>query len=219
MISIKHQPKSLRPRERLAEHGVECLQTSELLTILLGSGSSRIPVQQLAKKIEKLFEEQKKVELKDLMEVKGIGLAKACQIVSAIELVERISPRFPDEILNSLDKVLQVLSELRFLQREQVVGLYLDARLKLIHKEVLSIGSVNQNVIAPRDVFSPIKHLPVVFIILSHNHPSGEVSPSQDDIEFTRNMQDAGKILGVELIDHVIIAKHLHYSFKQAGRL
>lgn len=157
--------------------------------------------------------------LDDLMNIKGIGLAKACQILAAIELVERVKPRFPEEVLDSLDKVLQVISELRFTQREHIVGLYLNARMRLVHKEVLAVGSVNQSIIMPRDVFAVIKNHPVVFFILAHNHPTGDVQPSTDDVIFTHEMQKAGMILGVELLDHVIVGKNNHFSFKQSHML
>lgn len=219
MTSIKHIPKSQRPREKLQAQGVAGLTTTELLTIILGSGSRFVPVSILARKIEQKFADHKQVTFQDLISVKGIGLAKAAQILAAIELVERVSPRLPEEVLDSLDKVLHLLSELRFASKEQIVGLYLDARMKLISKELLALGSVNQSIITPRDVFAPIKHSPVVFLILAHNHPSGNPQPSSEDIVFTRNMQQAGSMLGVELLDHVIIAKSHHYSFKQSGIL
>ncbi len=208
----------LLPREKITQLGIQALNTEELLHAILGSGNKHQTVQNLAKVITLKIQSQKKLELRDLLKVKGVGQAKACQILAAVELVERIRPMgFP--VLNSLQKVLLQLHELRDLPREQIVCLYLNTRMQLLIKETLAIGSVNQSVIAPRDIFSVIKYHPVSYLILAHNHPSGVASPSSEDIIFTASIQEAGHLLGVELLDHVIIAKEEHYSFREQGKL
>lgn len=217
MPSLKLMPKSDRPREKLASQGIEFLNTQELLSLILGSGSAQIDVTRLAKQIEKLAETKKTLQLPDLTAIKGIGLAKAAQILAAVELAERLNPRVPDLILNSAEKVLAYLSELRFAEREQLVALYLNARHRLVHKEILAIGGLNQVSVTPRDVLSPIKHLPVLYIILAHNHPSGETNPSTDDIDFTVRIRQACQILGIELLDHLIITRTSQLSLKQTG--
>ncbi len=216
MQSVKNTPKSERPRERLAQFGAESLSTTELFMILLGSGSKQTPVTQLAKKIDKLFHSQPKVGLTDLTNIPGVGLAKASQILASLELVERLRPRDSESALDSLDKVLSHLDFLRFTEKETIVGLYLNARMKLIHRETLAIGGLNQSILTPREVFRPIKTHPILYLIIAHNHPSGDPTPSSDDKKFTDTIQQAGNILGVELLDHVILAKQKQFSFKQS---
>lgn len=216
---LKSQPLSDQPREKLLQYGVEYVSTQELLMILLGSGNKQTPVQTLAQKIEKLFQEKKVVTLQDLQRIKGIGTAKACQIAAAMEIAERVRPPVTEETLDSVEKVLLHVYELKNATREHVVGLYLNARMRLIAKETLSIGAVNQALISPREVFGVIKQLPVMFFILVHNHPSGDIRPSADDIEFTQRMQRASKLLGIKMLDHIIVAKADQYSFKQSGLL
>lgn len=219
MNSIKSQPLSDRPREKLEKYGVEGLTTIELLTLILGSGSRQVPVHVLAKKIEKQFQDSKVVTVQDLLEIKGIGLAKASQILASFELVERLRPRVPEEVLDSVDKVMVHLYDMKLHEREHIVGLYLNARMKLIHKEVLGVGAMNQVIVTPKEIFGVIKSLPVIYLILAHNHPSGVVTPSTDDEGFTKRIVEAGELLGVKLLDHIIIGKSGHFSFKQAGKL
>ncbi|CAN5311129.1 DNA repair protein RadC [soil metagenome] len=209
---------ALLPREKITQLGIQALSTEELLHAILGSGSKNQTIEKLAKIITKKIQSSKKLEMTDLLSVKGMGEAKACQILAAVELVERMRPLgFP--LMNSLARVLEQLSELRYLPREKIMCLYLNTRMQLLLKETLAIGSVNQSVIAPRDIFSVIKYHPVSYLILSHNHPSGVALPSAEDIIFTESIQEAGHLLGVELLDHVILAKEEHYSFREQKKM
>jgi len=208
----------LLPREKIESQGVLSLTTEELIHTIIGSGSRLQNVQTLAKKISQKMQQKKTLQLNDLLIMKGVGKAKACQIIAAVELVERMRP-IGSPVLDSLQKVLLQLSELRFLPREHIVCLYLNARMQLLLKETISIGSVNQSVISPRDIFSVIKYHPVSYLILAHNHPSGVALPSQEDIFFTQTTRDAGHLLGLELLDHVIVAKEEHYSFREQRTL
>jgi DNA repair protein RadC len=214
-LSLHH---SLRPREKIQFQGIETLTTAELLSVILGSGSKQVHVEVLARKIADKLINSKEPSLSDLKSIKGIGIAKGCQILAAIELVERLRPS-GYLIIDSLQKVLHQVGELRYAQREQIVCLYLNARMQLILKETLAVGSVNQSILSPRDVFAVIKHHPISYVILAHNHPSGDPSPSVDDLKFTQLIYQGGKILGVELIDHIIIAHEQHYSYKEQGVL
>src|SRR5260221_5391288 len=147
----------LLPREKMQLRGPELLTTPELLSVILGTGSQHIPVHALAKKIADKLSQNSKITLTQLQEIKGIGLAKACQILAAIELVERLRPQGAP-VLDNLQKVLTHLGELRYAAREQILCLYLNARLQLILKETLAIGTLNQAIIQPRDVFAVIKY-------------------------------------------------------------
>jgi DNA repair protein RadC len=192
--------------------------TEELLSVILGSGSQHLHVDELAREIVNRLQSKMTLNLDALMKIKGVGLAKACQILAALELVERLRPiGYP--VIDSLSSVLDQAGELRTLAREHICCLYLNARMQLLLKETISIGSVNQSIISPRDIFSVIKYHPVVFIILLHNHPSGDATPSPSDFEFTHHIWHAGQLLGVELLDHVIVGNRQHYSFKEQGKL
>jgi DNA repair protein RadC len=206
------------PREKIREHGIESLSTPELIRVILGSGSKNIPASVLAERIAQKLSDQKILTLTDLTSVKGIGLAKAAQILAAIELVERLRPiGFP--VIDSVEAVINQVSELKYATREHIVCLYLNTRMQLLLKETLAVGSVNQSILAPRDIFSVIKYHPVSYFILVHNHPSGNPEPSAEDLRFTSIIQTAGRLLGVELLDHVIVGKDTHYSCKAKGQL
>ncbi len=204
----------LRPREKIMHRGVETLSLEELFTVILGSGSTKLPVEHLAKKISQTFLDLNKVELSDLLSIKGVGLAKASQILAAIELVERLRPS-GSPIMDSVQQVLTQVGELRYADREQLLCLYLNARMQLILREILAIGNMNQIGIVPRDIFTTIKHHPIHFIILAHNHPTGVAIPSEEDKKFTQRIAEAGQILGIELLDHLIVARSEHFSFKE----
>jgi DNA repair protein RadC len=219
MKAVHTLPVLDRPREKLLNKGVEALTTPELFSVVLGSGSKRHPVHLLAQRLTRLFEAQSEVTLSDIYNLPGIGEAKACQIMAALELVERLRPHEPELTLNHESKVLSYLFDLRHAAKEQVVGLYLNARHQLMAKEVLAIGAVNQAMITPKEVFAPIKHAPILYLILAHNHPSGDPKPSQDDIGFTQRMVRAAELMGIELLDHIIVSKETHYSFRSANKL
>jgi len=212
-ITTRSEDHPERPREKLQKHGVSKLSTAELVAIVLGSGTTKHPIHELARDVaEKLRDTQ--ITLETLCVVPGIGFAKACQLLAMIEFVERVRPHgFP--VIDQLKKVTDLVGELKTFQREYVVCLYLNTRLQLLLKETVAVGSVNQSVVTARDVFSVIKYHPVSYIILVHNHPSGDPSPSEEDKIFTKRISEAGQILGIEVLDHVIVAERGHYSFKE----
>ncbi|MBW7955408.1 DNA repair protein RadC [Patescibacteria group bacterium] len=208
---------TLAPREKLQLHGVSQLKTTELVALVLGTGTAQHSVTELANEVVERLQ-QHPLTLEKLTQVPGIGIAKACQLLAMIEFVERVRPiGFP--VIDQLDKVTSLVPELRSAQREHIVVLYLNARLQLLLKETVAIGSVNQSIVSARDIFSVIKYHPVSSLILVHNHPSGVPLPSPEDFIFTQRIVQAAEVLGIEVLDHVIIAEKGCYSFKEHQQL
>lgn len=215
---IRDLPLSTRPREKLLARGRENLSDGEILALLLGSGSSKQNAITLAKKILKRFnwDKLREVSIENLQEIDGIGKAKATRIKAAIEVGERVFRPAPLNrvVINSRDKALAELKEIAAKKQEYVVVLYLNARSEMIQKETVGLGNLNTNLIEPKEVFAPALATPCSGIILAHNHPSGDPSPSQEDLAFTKRIWEGGRIMGVDLLDHIIVAEERYFSFK-----
>jgi len=216
MTKIKDIPKIDRPRERFLKKGPEALSKSDLLAILLGSGIKGTNVQQLSQQIIKKFgKDFLNITVDDLQGISGIGQAKALQIASAISLVKRF---YTDDqtneikISNSQD-VISLTYDLRDKKKEHLVCLYLNARNVLLKKEVISVGLLDKTLLHPREIFYPATELNAASVILVHNHPSGDSTPSEKDIEIVEKIAQAGEIMGISVIDFVIISEKRDYSF------
>ena len=217
MVKIKDLPKIDRPREKLEKYGPEKLSSSELLAILLRTGSKGINVVEMANKILKKFSGDglSKADVKKLKNTFGLGSAKACEIVACFELSRRLLQNKQSVLLLSPQDVWDQLKDIRENKKEHFVIFFLDARSQEIEREIISIGSVNVNSIHPREVFEPAVRYLATQIILAHNHPAGDSSPSQEDLEITNQLVSAGKILDIEIKDHMIVAKTSFFSFKE----
>lgn len=219
MPKIKDLPKIERPREKLAAKGAENLRDAELLAILLRTGVKGKSAIDIASQILAKYSKKRLLQLKyqDLIKIKGLDSAKVCTLLAAFELTKRsleINDSNLPFIHDSEDAIAQ-LTGLRNNQKEHFIALYLNARNQLTHKETISIGTLNANLVHPREVFEPAtKHL-AAQIIIAHNHPSGEKEPSEDDLIITKRLVEAGKILGIEIIDHIIVTKDNFMSFKE----
>ena len=216
---IKDLPKVERPREKLMQYGPEKLSNSELLAILLRSGKKGENVIELANKILKKFskDELPNLTFNDLKDYSGLGPAKACEIVACFELGKRLLKDKKAEIYLQPKEIWEELKDLRDHKKEHFVIFYLDSRNQEIKRETISVGSLNANLVHPREVFEPaVRHL-AAQIILAHNHPSGDSEPSEDDLLLTKKLVKSGKILGIEVVDHIIIAKNRFFSFKNKG--
>ncbi|KKU86874.1 MAG: methyltransferase protein [Parcubacteria group bacterium GW2011_GWA2_47_9] len=210
MPRIKDLPKLDRPRERFLEKGPDALSKSELLAILIGSGIKGKNVKQLSEQVVRKFRNKfLDIIVDDLLEIPGIGEAKALQIVSALALVKRfyeeLGPK--DNIVLSAQDAVSLTSEIRDKKKEYLVCLYLNARNALLKKEVISIGTLDKSLIHPREVFGPAVELRAAGVVLLHNHPSGDVGPSKQDIEVVNKIIEAGKIMGVNVIDFIIVSE------------
>jgi DNA repair protein RadC len=217
--TIKDLPRIERPRERLIQYGPEKLSHGELLAILLRSGKKGENVLELAHRIIKSFgiRELPGLTVNDLKDYPGLGPAKACEIVACFELGKRLLRDKKTQIYLTPKDVWEELKDVRNHKKEHFITLYLDSRNQEMKREIISIGSLNANVVHPREVFEPAVRNYAAHIIVAHNHPSGEPDPSKDDIEITRRLVEAGKILGIEVLDHIIVARNGFMSFKEKG--
>ena len=218
IYNLKNLPEEKMPREVLIQKGPDILKNYELLAVILGTGYKDESVLELAHRIlqdygSKAITKEKSVNR--LMDELGLPEVKACQIIACFELGRRFfmedTGRYPT--IQSPEDVFEYLKDMRELKKEQFRGLYLNSRNKLIHDEVISVGSLNANIVHPREVFSPAIEFASANIIIAHNHPSGDPEPSEDDLDITKRLVEAGKIMGIEVIDHVVVGKDSWVSF------
>lgn len=218
---IKDLPEFERPREKLVKKGVKALKKEELLAILLRTGLKGKNVLEVANDVLVKYGDKKLLDVsyEELRNIRGVGPTKAIQILAAIELGSRLFKEKSEReiFINSPEDVAKELSHIKENKKENFVVLYLDARNKLIYKETVSIGSLNANLVHPREVFEPaVRHL-AAQIVLAHNHPSGDPEPSEDDLVITKKLVESGKILGIKVFDHIIVTKADFFSFKNKG--
>ncbi len=220
-MKIKDIPKIERPREKLEKYGPEKLSNAELLAILLRTGTKGMSALELSKKIIQKFSGKNlaSAEFKDLKGILGLGKTKACEIIACFELAKRILKDKKAELILSPRDVWENLKDIRDHKKEHFVVFYLDTRNQEIKREVISVGILNANLIHPREVFEPAVRNSAAQILIAHNHPSGETEPSDDDVNVTKNLSEAGKILGIEIIDHVIVSNSSFLSLKCEGLL
>ncbi|KPJ55230.1 hypothetical protein AMJ47_01535 [Parcubacteria bacterium DG_72] len=216
-MRIKDLADEDKPRERLIKHGPSVLSTQELLAIVLTVGTKREEVFTMSSRILKEYGEKNIINQtnpKALEKELDIPLAKACQIVACFELGKRFFKESPGGqiIIRTAKQAYNYLKDMRSLPKEQLRGLYLNSRYRLIHDEVISVGSLTANIVHPREVFRPALEYSAVAIIIAHNHPSGSTKPTKGDIEITKQLVKAGRILGVDLLDHIIIARNKFIS-------
>lgn len=211
MPKLKEIPKFDRPREKFLEKGSDALSDSELLAILLGSGIKGTNVKVLAQKISRKFGDRlMNATVKELMEIPGIGKAKALQIVSMFTLARRMYEKHDSNEEHKVCSALEaakLVPELKNAKREHLVCLYLNARNILIHKEIVSVGTLDKSIIHPREVFAPGLEKHAASVIVIHNHPSGDPSPSEEDKQVAARIVEAGKIVGINVLDFIIIAE------------
>ena len=216
---IKDLPEFERPREKLIKKGAKALKKEELLAILLRTGLKGKNALEVADDILVKYGDKKllNASYEELRNIRGVGPTKAVQILAAIELGSRLFKEKSEKevYINSSEDAIKELAHIKENKKENFVVLYLDARNKLIYKETVSIGSLNANLVHPREVFEPAVRYLAAQIVLAHNHPSGDPEPSEDDLEITKRLVESGKILGIEVIDHIIITKTGFISFKE----
>lgn len=224
-LTIKDLPTNERPRERLAKYGAESLSNSELLAIILRSGVKGDTAIDVANRLLKQYDGQLReilsADLKELESIKGVGFTKAIQIKASFELAKRIFETdiehqqvvFPQDVVNIM------LPKLKFEKQEKLYILLLTGKNYLLSKKLVAIGGIDYNTFKPKEVLHIAVKYNASSIILVHNHPSGDPSPSKQDIEITRKIIDAGKIIGISVRDHIIIGDGKYTSLKETGEI
>lgn len=219
MKKIKNIPEFDRPREKMEKKGVQALSDLELLAVLLGSGIQGKDVFEVARDILKLAQgDFDTINLEKLRDIEGVGLAKACQIMAAIEFSKRFLVKEGIKVKN-IDDVVKLVEELRTKKQEYFLSLTLDGASYLIQKRTVFIGTLNHSIVHPREVFADAISDRAAGIIFVHNHPSGNIDPSKEDIAITNRLLEVGKMVGIEVIDHVIVGKDGCFSFQAEGML
>jgi DNA repair protein RadC len=221
-FTIHDLPKEERPRERLVKFGEQALSVQELLQLILGRGVAGESVAVTAQKLLSQFGSLQKLaeaSIEELSAIKGIGLAKAAQIKAAFEIGRRLStqiPSYKSKELTDPEKVYRLVkSKLKDYHKEHFYIIALNSRNHSIAE--VSIGSLNASIVHPREVFAEAIKNKAASVIFVHNHPSGDPNPSEDDLEMTKRLVEAGKILGIEVTDHMIVTKDKFFSFKNKG--
>jgi DNA repair protein RadC len=228
-LTIHDLPQQDRPREKLATHGAAALSDSELIAILLRTGVRGINAVDLARDLLRRYQSLDAIsrcDVKELAAIKGIGTAKAVQLAAAFGLGHRLARETPAKSkIDSPQLVYDLLgAEMRALNRESLRVLLLDTRYNLMRVEEVSLGSLNESIAHPREVFRPAIIHAAYALIIAHNHPSGDPTPSEADHRLTRRLAEAAQLLQIQLCDHVIIgapgkARQPFFSFKESGVL
>ncbi len=206
---VKDMPLGDKPREKMLLQGASSLSLAELVAILLGTGSKKEEVMSMSLRIVKEYGEKSllsKLDPEAMARDLDIPLVKAMQLIACGEIGRRFYEKKGDApIIRTARDVYDYLIDMRNLPKEHLRGIYLNSHYKVIHDEVISIGTINSSMIHPREVFKPGIEYGASALILAHNHPSGSVEPSDSDIEITKQLVLVGKLVGVNVIDHVII--------------
>ena len=215
-MKITDLPKHERPREKLIEVGVENLSDKELLAVLFRTGRAGESALDIAGSVLKRFSREKilTVSLTDLRKISGIDIGKACTVLAAVEFTRRAlgTHQSGRPIIESNEQALAQLYDIRTHKKEHFVALYLNSRRELVHRENISVGTVNASIVHPRDVFSAALEHNATAVIVAHNHPSGSADPSSEDREVTARLKEAGSLMGITLIQHFIVTEHSNYA-------
>ncbi len=204
-MTIKDKFKDDRPREKMISKGAAALTDLELLTALIGSGVQGADVTKLARKILSLIRNKgTELEFEDIKSIHGIGNAKAVTVFAALEFWKRQIAK-NSLTLDTPEKILPLITDIKTKKQEYFISITLDGANRLIKKRIVTIGTLTASLIHPREVFAPAIEDRAASIVVAHNHPSNTLAPSQADIEVTKRLKDAGELLGIPLVDHIIV--------------
>lgn len=216
-MKLSDKPKIDRPREKLKAKGPKALSDFELLQALVGSGNKQADVSKIAKDIKKLLQKHgAEVTYEQLEQITGLGSAKITELLSAFELSNRYLAEADKPIINSAEDAVNEVKEIRDKKQEYFVCLTLDGANRLIAKRTISIGTLSASLVHPREVFADAITDRAASVIVAHNHPSGNIKPSPEDIKVTKRLKSAAKLLGIGFKDHVIVCRNNHESIINA---
>ena len=226
-MQIKDLPENERPQEKLMYRGAGALSNSELLALVIRTGTNEKSAIQLAEEVIAYASDNSgglgRIEAGELINIDGIGTAKACSIIAALELSKRVmsgSVRETPLRLSSGNEVASLLAEeMMYERREIFMSINLNTKLEIESKSVISIGNLDTAPVHPREVFGPAVRRGAAAVIVAHNHPSGDPTPSEEDFIVTDRLLEASQIIGIKLIDHVIVGNGSFYSMKAEGHL
>lgn len=226
--TVKELPNAERPYEKCLKFGPGRLSDAELLAVILRTGTRGLTSVELAQEILKRSKKNAgllglhHLTVQDLCKIKGVGTVKAVQIRCITELSRRIAKAAAGDGISfhSASAIAEYyMEDFRHLEQEQVLLLMFDTRCRLLGETVISRGTVNQSLLSPREIFLCALNYHAVGIILLHNHPSGDATPSNEDFKITRRMKDSGELLGIELLDHIVIGDRCYFSFRETGSM
>jgi DNA repair protein RadC len=221
-LRIGDLPVEEKPREKLRKYGPGSLKHYELMAVILGKGTKREGILELSKRIMSQYGDQavfSRGDVDSLEKVLSLSPVQACQVVAAFELGKRLFGSPTEVFLRSPEEVFKYAKDMTRLKKEHLRGLYLDTRNKLIRDEVIAIGTLNASLAHPREIFHPAIESHAAAVVLVHNHPSGDPLPSKDDIELTKQVHGASKILDIDVLDHVIIGSQDYCSLKESTEI
>ena len=222
MKQIKDLYEKDKPREKLLLKGVSALSNRELIALIFGSGGKNHPLMTISKEIETLLEEEKleALDIKKLSDISGVGNSKACQLMAAFELAKRFYIESEKPIIRTPQDLLPLLKDYAEKKQEHFLTITLDGSKRVINVHLTFIGTLNYAPLHPREVFAVACTDRAASIIVAHNHPSGNVSPSKEDKLVTKQLHEAGFMMGIELLDHIIFTKgNRYFSFAGNGIL
>jgi len=212
MVKMTDRRKDLRPREKLQAKGAEALSDYELLMAIVGSGTAQADVTKIARNLLKELHQERSLSLARVRSITGVGEAKAAELVASFELAKRYIVEPDRPIIDSPEKAVEQLSDIRDKKQEYFVCLTLDGANRLIAKRTITIGTLMSSLVHPREVFADAITDRAASIIVAHNHPSGSLEASEADMQITRRLQDTADILGIKVNDHIIITRNGYNS-------
>jgi DNA repair protein RadC len=224
-FTVRDLPRQERPRERLQKFGAEALSAQELLALVIGRGIPKKSVMSIAQELLVRFGNIKAISqatIEELSQIKGIGFAKAAQLKACFELGKReeLEPELKNFNIKDPESVVKAIrASIKDKAKEHFKLILLNPRNKIIRISTISIGTLNASLVHPREVFKDAIVHSAASVVLAHNHPSGDPDPSEDDLKITRKLVESGKILGIEVLDHIIIAKNGFKSLANEGMI
>jgi len=220
-MKIKEMKEELRPREKLLNNGVESLSIDELIAIILKTGSKSKSVKDLSLEVVNLVDNLEDIKIESLTNIKGIGKVKAIELIASIELGKRIFLNKNNETRKRYKNSKSIYEDMKYLfynkKQEYFYCLYFNNRNELIERKLLFMGTINRSIVHPREIFKEAYLQSASGIICMHNHPTGDITPSKEDVYFTKNLVELGKMNDIRILDHIIVSDNDYYSFNDNG--